>query len=64
MMLVRNILGWVDDKTEEICENDDKHLYAKAFGLGAIEGAVDFMFVFGTIMYPIMLVRSVTKKKH
>lgn len=62
MALVRNILGWVDDKIDGINESD-KHPYAKAFGLGAVEGLVDGLFVFGAVMYPIVVVRSMKKKK-
>ena len=61
--MVRHILGWVDDKLDEVIEQDDKHLHAKAFGLGAIEGLVDGLFIFGAVMYPIVLVRNLKKKK-
>lgn len=61
--MVRHILNWVDDKMEEVIKSDDKHLNSKAFGLGMVEGLVDGLFVFGAVMYPIVVVRNLTKKK-
>ena len=39
--MVRQILKWRDKKFEELDETNDKYAYAKAFGLGAIEGWID-----------------------
>lgn len=60
--MVRHILNWVDDKMDESIKNEDDHVMSKAFGLGMIEGLVDGLFVFGAVMYPIVVVRNLMKK--
>ena len=55
--LVKMVLDWTEDKITEIDNdiangtNEIKHPYLKAFGLGAIEGAIDG----AVVMYPIVL---------
>lgn len=48
--ITKAILDWTKKKTDEINVNT-KHPFAKAFGLGAIEGAIDA----AVFMYPILL---------
>ena len=67
--LVRGILNWSDDKFTEI-ENDIangtneiKHPYLKAFGLGAIDGAIDGLVVVGTLSTIAGAIIKVASKK-
>ena len=67
--LVRNILDWTGKKYNEI-ENDIvtgndeiKHKYLKAFGIGAIEGAIDSLVVTGTLTLIAGAVIKVTSRK-
>ena len=68
--LVRDILGWTDNKFTEI-ENDIasgtneiKHPYLKSFGLGAIDGAIDGLVVTGALTIVAgTIIKVVTKKK-
>ena len=67
--LVRNLLDWTDNKFTEI-ENDIasgtneiKHPYLKAFGLGAIEGAIDSLVVTGTLTVIAGVIIKVASKK-
>lgn len=68
--LVRNILDWTDNKFTEI-ENDIangtneiKHPLLKAFGLGAIDGAIDGLVVTGALTIVAgTIIKVVTKKK-
>lgn len=57
---VRKVLDWTDEKMEEIQDEDTKHPYLKAAGLGAIEGIID-----GAVLaYPILLVGCIMINKH
>ena len=47
--IVKRILDWTAKQTDKIDENT-KHPFVKAFGLGAIEGAIDAV----VFMYPIL----------
>lgn len=49
-MLAKKVLDWKDAELNKIDENT-KHGYLKAFGLGAVEGAIDSAIVW----YPILL---------
>ena len=48
--ITKGILDWTEEKFDEIDENT-KHPLLKAFGLGAIEGAIDG----AVLMYPIIV---------
>lgn len=60
--LVKKVLNWTEKEMENIDENT-KHPILKAFGLGAIEGAID-----GAVLaYPILVggmffIRAALKK--
>lgn len=46
--ITKNILDWTEEKFDEIDVVEDKHPFLKAFGLGAIQGAIDgavFMYI-------------------
>ena len=62
-MLTRKICDWTKEKYDELLEKGDYSVkdYAKVFGLGAIEGAVDGVAVLGTIVFTISAV-SVVKE--
>lgn len=48
--MVKELLKWVDDKFEKVANDpNEAHPYAKSFGLGAIEGAIDAVAVLGTL---------------
>jgi hypothetical protein len=53
MSMTRGILNWTQEKYDKVIENIDteKHPYAKSFGLGCIEGAIDGAI----IAYPVLL---------
>ena len=40
-MITKQILDLSEEKIDEIDVEKDKHPYLKAFGIGAIEGAID-----------------------
>ena len=63
--LVKGILKWTDEQMEKIENNIDevKHPYVKAFGIGAIEGAIDSLVVTGTIVAVAGVVTKVISKK-
>ena len=46
--LIHGILNWTEDKTIEL-DGTKKSDYAKAFGLGCIEGLIDGAVIVGTI---------------
>ena len=50
--MVKKILDWTEAKFEEIDVDNDKHPMLKAFGLGAIQGAIDG----AVIAYPFLVV--------
>ena len=53
MTITKRILDWTDKKMDEIVSNpEEKHANLKAFGLGAIEGAIDG----AVITYPLLVV--------
>lgn len=53
MGLTKRVLHWTDKKMDEVVSNpEEKHANLKAFGLGAIEGAIDG----AVIMYPLLVV--------
>lgn len=51
MSVTKQVLDWTEEKFEEALEEDSKHSYLKAFGLGAIEGFIDG----AVLMYPILV---------
>ena len=57
MGIARGIIKWVDKGMENIEES--KHPIAKAFGLGAAEGAIDGAI----IAYPMLLVACIIAGK-
>lgn len=63
--LVRGILDWTEEQMEKIENNIDevKHPYVKAFGIGAIEGAIDSLVVTGAIVTVAGVVAKVISKK-
>lgn len=49
--MVRKILDWCDEKYENEVLGDDRPIsYVKAFGLGAIEGAIDGLVINGVLL--------------
>lgn len=40
--IIHKVLDWIEETTNELDPETDKHAYAKAFGLGCIEGFIDF----------------------
>lgn len=48
--ITRKVLNWTDKKFDAIDENT-KHPYLKAFGLGAVEGVIDG----AVLMYPVLI---------
>lgn len=53
--IAKLILDWTEEKFDKLDVNS-KHLYAKAFGIGAIEGIIDaavmsFPFLLGSCIY-------------
>lgn len=38
--IIHKVLDWTEKTTNELDPKTDKHAYAKAFGLGAIEGLI------------------------
>lgn len=56
MSMIKEVLEWTEEKSEEIDVENDKHPYLKAFGLGVIEGFIDgaviaYPFLVGTLFY-------------
>lgn len=49
--IAKAILDWTKEKFDKIDANE-KHPFAKAFGLGAIEGAIDGAL----ISFPILMI--------
>lgn len=48
--MVKELLKWTDKKMEDVCNDpNESHGFAKAFGLGALEGAIDAVAVLGTV---------------
>ena len=48
--MVRELLKWTDKKFENVVDDPDQpNAFAKAVGLGAIEGMVDAVAVIGTL---------------
>lgn len=41
MNSIRKILGWTEETMNQLDPETDKHAYAKAFGLGCIDGFID-----------------------
>lgn len=41
MNSIRKILGWTEETMNQLDLETDKHAYAKAFGLGCIDGFID-----------------------
>lgn len=39
--IIHKVLDWTEKTTNELDPKTDKHAYAKAFGLGAVEGLID-----------------------
>lgn len=62
--MLSKIYEWRKDKMDEVLYEDDvKHRNLKAFGLGAIDGALSFMTVFGTVAYAGLLVTALANRK-
>lgn len=55
--MVREILNWTKEKSEEIDITEDKGAMLKAFLLGCIEGAIDT----AVIWYPFLLIACIAK---
>ena len=49
-MYTRKILNWCEEKYEDSIDDYSFTGYAKAFGLGAIEGAIDGMVIIGALL--------------
>ncbi len=54
MLITKTIGDWIEDKFDEL-NVKDKFAYAKAFGLGAIDGYV----VMSSFTWPILLIACV-----
>ena len=39
--IIHKVLDWTEKTTNELDHETDKHAYAKAFGLGVVEGLID-----------------------
>lgn len=62
--MLKEILYWTDEKYEQIIENpNEKHPYAKAFGLGCIEGALEGLVVGGVMLLAVSGIISACKRK-
>ena len=62
--VTRMILGWCDDKMEEIENNpNENHPYAKAFGLGAVEGVLDGLVYGGVLLLGLGAAIGISKRK-
>lgn len=60
--MVNSILKWSDAKMEKLTNNpDEEHAFAKAFGLGAIEGAIDGFVFLGALAFVGSIVSMVKK---
>jgi hypothetical protein len=64
--MIREIHEWIDEKMDEVYEEEnDKKAYAKAAGLGMVEGGLDGLAIIGAfsiIMSGVCLVCSKFKK--
>ena len=62
----RMILGWIDEKMDKANADLDngktKLAYAKAFGLGALEGVLDLGMVIGVVKIGASIVTKCVKK--
>ena len=62
--MLGKIYEWHNSKMNEVLyEEDVKRRNLKAFGLGAIDGALSFMTVFGTIAYAGLIIGVISNKK-
>ena len=43
--IIHKVLDWTEETMNELNPETDKHAYAKAFGLGCVEGLIDFAVV-------------------
>ena len=58
--MVKAILKWTSDKTDDLVyEDSTPKAVAKAFGLGAIEGAIDAFTVIGAIVWTGLIVKMI-----
>ena len=62
-MIARKIINWCDEKYENEVLGDDRPIsYAKAFGLGAIEGLVDGLVINGALLITVGTIVSIVNK--
>lgn len=59
--IAKLILDWTEEKFDKI-DTNSKHPYAKAFGIGVIEGIIDvsvisFPFLLGSYVYCLHKIR-------
>ena len=65
-MITRQITKWVEEKQEEVINNNDENIVVgclKSFGLGFIDGIVDYCTILGAIVLTAGIAVSVSKKK-
>lgn len=55
MSITRNLLDWIDEKTDEVDVDNDKRGIAKLVGLSVIESIIDT----AVLMVPIVTVAGV-----
>ena len=63
--MLKDILYWTDEKYEQIINDpNEKHPYAKAFGLGCIEGALEGLVIGGVMLIAVGGLITKYSKKH
>ena len=64
-MITRQITKWVEEKSEEVIHNDDENIVIgciKSFGLGVVDGLVDYCALIGAVVLTAGIIGSFSKK--
>lgn len=64
-MITRQITKWVEEKQEKVINNMDENIVVgciKSFGLGVVDGIVDYCAVIGAVVLTVGIVASFSKK--
>ena len=64
-MITRQITKWVEEKQEKVINNMDENIVVgciKSFGLGVVDGIVDYCTVIGAVVLTVGIVASFSKK--
>lgn len=61
--MVRRILDWTQEKTDEIDVYNDKHPYLKSAGLGFLEGVIDGAVISYVCLIVCRLIILIKNKK-